>query len=345
MLGFLLRKEFFMQITIGKFTFRLNKQRKTAVITKFNSDKKDVNIPNSITHNGMDYPIIAIEDKAFSNCVWLERISIPGSVTSIGDYAFCECTSLKTVDIPDSVTSIGDDAFRDCINLESISIPGDVTKIGELAFCNCTNLKSIDIPDSVTSIGKRAFKKTPLEHIVVENGLRYVLCDVTHTARVHSVFVETEDIVISDNINYNGVFYPVASIEDYAFQKCKILKSITIPDSVTSIGRDAFSECASLKSINIPNGVTEIGNGAFYYCHSLKNINISGSVARIGGFAFGGCNSLKSISIPDSVTNIGESAFYGCSSLTEIIIPGSEKAFPLWVSLMDSKYADLVKLV
>ncbi|MBR1751891.1 MAG: leucine-rich repeat domain-containing protein, partial [Ruminococcus sp.] len=95
-----------------------------------------------------------------------------------------------------------------------------------------------------------------------------------------------------------------------AFDWCTSLESITIPNSITSIGDRAFYQCTSLTSITIPNSVTSIGAYAFEYCTSLTSITIPNSVTSIGEYAFRGCTNLKSITIPDSVTSIGEYAFY-----------------------------------
>ena len=114
----------------------------------------------------------------------------------------------------------------------------------------------------------------------------------------------------------------VTTIGKAAF-KDSSLKSITIPNSVTTIGDDAFENCDSLTSITIPNSVTTIGEYAFRSCDSLISITIPNSVTTIEEFAFGNCNSLKSITIPDSVTTIEGFVFYDCDSLTSITIPDS----------------------
>ncbi len=115
-------------------------------------------------------------------------------------------------------------------------------------------------------------------------------------------------------------------IADSAFSGCTSLKSITIPDSVTSIDGDVFRNCVSLESITIPDSVTSIGDSVFQGCTSLESITIPDSVANIGSSAFYNCTSLESITIPDSVTSIGDYAFEGCTSLKSVTIPDSVKS-------------------
>ena len=115
----------------------------------------------------------------------------------------------------------------------------------------------------------------------------------------------------------------VTSIGDSAFSCCSSLQSVTIPDSVTSIGGRAFGECSSLQSVTIPDSVTSIGDRAFSWCTSLQSVTIPDSVTSIDESAFSWCTSLQSVIIPDSVTSIGNKAFSDCKSLQSVTIPDS----------------------
>ena len=108
---------------------------------------------------------------------------------------------------------------------------------------------------------------------------------------------------------------------------CERLISVTIPDSVTSIGDEAFNGCESLTSVTIPNSVTSIGYWAFSGCTSLTSVTIPDSVTSIGEWTFYDCSNLESITIPDSVTSIGEDAFSGCESLTTINYKSSQDSW------------------
>ena len=126
-------------------------------------------------------------------------------------------------------------------------------------------------------------------------------------------------------ISYHGKDKYTSNDElgDFAFYECSGLTSVTIPSSVTAIGKDAFFRCSGLTNLTIPSGVTAIGKDAFFRCSGLTSLTIPSSVTSIGEFAFSGCSGLTSLTIPSSVTSIGDAAFYGCSGLTSLTIPSS----------------------
>ena len=128
------------------------------------------------------------------------------------------------------------------------------------------------------------------------------------------------DVVIPD-----GVKEIAGGLFSGAFTGCKSLTSVTIPESVTRIGKEAFRDCSSLKNVTIPESVTSIGNSAFSGCSNLMSVTIPDSVKSIEEEAFSGCVSLKSISIPTGVKNIKKNVFSRCSSLTSVTIPAGVK--------------------
>ena len=111
---------------------------------------------------------------------------------------------------------------------------------------------------------------------------------------------------------------------DGCFLGSRGLTSITIPESVKSIGRFTFEGCSALTNITILGSVKSIGGGAFYGCSALTRITIPDSVTNIGWSAFYGCSALRSISLPDSVNSIGDWAFEGCSSLSSVRMPSGK---------------------
>lgn len=114
----------------------------------------------------------------------------------------------------------------------------------------------------------------------------------------------------------------VTEIGEAAFSCCS-MKELTIPTSVTTIGRGAFFECYGLEELIIPANVTTLEEGAFLECSNLKEIKILASITSIAYGAFKGCMSLTKVHIPECVTEIGEEAFSNCRSLESITIPDS----------------------
>ena len=117
--------------------------------------------------------------------------------------------------------------------------------------------------------------------------------------------------------NIRSVTIPqsVTSIGDSAFSHCEKMDSLTINDATTSIGSWAFDECYKLTTLSLGKNITTIGDHAFYDCRILDNVTIPQSVTFIGDHAFGCCYGMHSFTIKDATTSIGEYAFFDCQNL------------------------------
>ena len=253
----------------------------------------------------------------------LYQYEIPEGVKKIREGTFSDCENLRSVTIPDSVTTIEKEAFKDCRSLTSITIPESVTFIGEGAFSGCSRLVRSSVPDWVIAAWSNAFDDRISK--ASADGFRIE----GHTLISYSG--EGGDVTIPDG---------VTTIGKDAFSRCSSLTSITIPDGVTTIGTEAFSRCSSLTSITIPNSVTTIGIGAFSHCGSLTSVTIPDGVTTIGTEAFYWCEGLTSITIPNSVMTIGTSAFGGCSQARVTIPRRLESAMWYWYSGHNIKFSD-----
>ena len=132
----------------------------------------------------------------------------------------------------------------------------------------------------------------------------------------------------------------VTSLGDRVFHSCRLLTDVFLNHGLTSIGAEAYAECSSLTRITIPDSVTRIGERTFHGCTSLTSVVIGNSVTSIGSEAFMGCTSLTSIDIPDSVASIDRSAFFWCRSLTNIEVGALNPAYSSLQGVLFNKTQD-----
>ena len=130
----------------------------------------------------------------------------------------------------------------------------------------------------------------------------------------------------------------VTSIGWWAFEYCTNLTSVTVPDSVTSVGWLAFGNCTNLKTVTLSDRLTGIASQVFWGCRSLTEITIPEGVTCIEGGAFCYCTSLTRVTFPESLLEIGAYGFADCTSLTNVTLPARLGA------ISGSAFADCTKL-
>lgn len=182
-------------------------------------------------------------------------------------------------------------------------------------------------------------------------GINYSITSSTDLTMsvVYSTNGYSGDIVIPSTVTYGGKSYSVTSIAGSAFENDKQVTSVSIPESVTSIGDYAFRGCSSMETINYPpncrsglyafQGCTgeltlscnvpqlEINTNpktyGYFYGSKFTSVIVDENVTKVGGCAFWNCNTIKSVTLSETVTTISGRAFYGCSSLSTINLPNS----------------------
>ena len=119
------------------------------------------------------------------------------------------------------------------------------------------------------------------------------------------------EVVIPEKVTYEGVEYTVTSIGEYAFKNNNSISpsSVTIPGTVTTIGKSAFEDCR-LTIVEIPEGVTTIGEKAFYSCTSYQDLILPSTLTSIGSQAFGWSNQTRIFSAMENPCELPEDAFY-----------------------------------
>ena len=311
----------------------------------------EIQLPTSTT---------SIGKYAFSGCVSVEKINsnaegemlIPTKVTTIGEYAFQNVELITKVVVPDSVTTIGVGAFKGCNAIEDITLPF----IGASANATASNavfgyifgytgtrdtgpMPDGSYPEYYTS-PSTAYVNTQYSDV---DGAVWQYSCFDYYGRAVCSHASREAYILQSYYYYiptsitNVTITVQTTIPTAAFQNCSFIETITIPDTVTSIGDHAFKNCNALKRLNsttdgyfnIPAGVTAIKEYTFKSCDEMTKVTIPQGVTSIDTYAFNSCAQLADLKFATGckLEAIADYAFTDCISITEIQLPKSITSF------------------
>lgn len=272
-----------------------------------------------------------IGDRAFEKCASLTEISLPDLTTSIGAYAFAECSSLKNVNFSENsqLINIGQNAFRSCAALVEFTAPKTLVNLGKPSTTDTVLVTT----SSYTFYNCKSLKKADLSSCAVENIAMYTFesCDALETVLLPQELKGIGQYAFRNCFKLSEISLPegLVTLNAQAFSGCGQyfektglktgLKSITVPSTVTTIGKSVFENCAALEEATVKS--TSVGENMFLGCVSLKKVTIGAETESIKALAFSGCKSLAEVNMQSNVlAEIGKGAFQN-TAITEFTVP------------------------
>lgn len=274
-----------------------------------------------------------IGSSAFYYCTNLESLTLPDSLVEIGYNAFYECYKLASpLVIPAKCKTIGNSAFYECRLLPSVTFNEGLEKINSGAFQYCSALQEVSLPSSLTAIDNYAFANTGLKSFTFPENVKvvsyYVLRNCNNlesvtlaegtTSVLDNAFAGCSKLAMVNNLNQETL----TTLGGYVFNGTA-LTSVTLPNSITSMGEGVFYNCSKLQSANIPTNITSVPYSTFNSCSQLNSVTLHDGINTIGAYAFAYCQALPSIALNDSIKRIYYYAFQNCSNLVIDALPAT----------------------
>ena len=259
-------------------------------------------------------------------------------VTTIARNSFTGNNTIVNLTIPATVTSIDsvasydqdEAAFYACKKLQTVTFVEGTSDayIGDYAFENCVALLSVDIPGNYVSIGHGAFANCSMMTSMKFNPSSYSYANQTIYSYAFSGCTKLKSISLPNTLK---------TIGEFSFQGTAIT-NLVVPEGVTVIKRAAFRNCGNLLSVSFPSTLTSIDSvpsydsdeGVFYNCSKLQSVTFAKGEADayIGDHSFYLCVALQSLEIPGNYVSIGHSAFNACYMLKSVTFEQSSYSFP-----------------
>lgn len=303
---------------------------------------------------GFSSELVSIGAYAFQSCSSLREAHFPSNLQTIGNSAFSGCTSLETITIPDSVTEIGKYAFNrtkylntptnwtnqaiyiglhlikvDPMYVGAFTVKAETKTISEEAFKDCTMLTKVTLPSSLTEIDADAFYGcTGLSEVEYDGDFDQWLgiyfandhaSPMNYATKLH-IALASKDVVLHEGIT---------SIPAGTFKGTEI-ESITLPNSLTTIGEEAFENCGSLTTINFGNDshlsrimANAFTNSKYYNTPS----NWKNGILYVGGVVVKVSNDAGATPVFENeghtIYGIAANAFEGNTVVTDLVLPAS----------------------
>lgn len=231
------------------------------------------------------------EQTDFSNgvihVIALRNIMLGEGITEIGKGAFMYATNLCEINLPSTLKKLGEISFSDCKNLRTspLVLPEGLTEIPRRCFMNCRSLSEVTLPSTIRSIGEATFFGSYITKINFPEGLEKIGDSAFYGSHLE------EAVLPSSCLTLDGTAH---------FALNRNLRTLSLPDGLTSIPDDFAEEGLSLIDVNMPSSLKTIGNMAFSLC-------------PLGG----------SLKLPEGLTEIGDRAFYGATGIREVTFPST----------------------
>lgn len=230
--------------------------------------------PENQYYSSKDKMLLSKDGRELLYAIDTQSVTVPDGVEVIRRHAFNGRSSVKNVVLVNTVSQMDPGIFYYCTNLENVNLGTQLTAIPYDSFFECNNLSSIVIPDTVISIGMRAFYETNLTSVSLPSS--------------------------------------VLSVDEYAFERCSSLVSMSAYGLDTNFRQSVFNQCNNLQSVFISSNLEYSGNNIFSRCQHLYYVHMPNAV-KIPNYMFNNCISLSSMPDCQNIYNIGEGAFTGTS--------------------------------
>ena len=332
------------------------------------------NLENEPSHKTGEQTFKWLGKGLFAGCTALQSFVIPKNIIAVPHTMFQRCTALQKVTFETGNKAackfIGNGAFQQCTSLVQIELPDKCTKIYNAAFNLCTKLKKVIVSDNLNFFGAACYADD--KQLCGLNCGTFASCPVLSLApRSKASSLKSNQIIIPPKVTYipttcfqsctgitsvNGVdgngkisscLISIRDIGDKAFNHCRALPSINLPNAVTTIRKSVFEDCVALKTVIYSKNLFELQESVFKGCSSLtsarpsdqkamKNtIMLPASCEAVQKFGFEDCSSFKYLNIlsktKSKLATLGEKAFANCTSLEGSTLDGTssqELSFP-----------------